>query len=70
MRILALLVTLLIIGFLVTKQLNTPATVGGDEAGIPHSAVPDSKEDLDNLQDNLDNLLEQSTQQRLESVEE
>ncbi len=69
MRILALLVTLLIIGFLVTKQLNTPTTVGGDETGLPHTAAPNSKEDLDNLQDNLDSLLEQSTRQRLEGAE-
>ena len=71
MRLILLLVAVLLIGFLLEKQLNTGSSDTGIENTTSDSAVqaPKNKADLQNLKKDLNKLLQGSANKRAGSTE-
>jgi uncharacterized membrane protein YraQ (UPF0718 family) len=76
MRLVLLLITALIIGFLLEKQLNTSSSDSNTEtySGIPENGAvpnaPKSREDIQNLRKDLNNLMQNTTDKRNDSIEQ
>lgn len=75
MRLVLLLITAVIIGFLLEKQLNTSSSNSNTEgySGIPENGAvpnaPKSREDIQNLRKDLNKLMQNAADKRAESTE-
>jgi uncharacterized membrane protein YraQ (UPF0718 family) len=72
MRLVLLLITAVIIGFLLEKQLNTSSSDSSTKAysGIPENgAAPKSQQDIQKLRKDLNKLMRDTADKRAESTE-
>jgi hypothetical protein len=72
MRLILVLITALVIGFLLEKQLNTQAEIDSAAKGSENSVVPKpprNKEDLQKLRKDLNILIQDSAEKRAKSIE-
>jgi uncharacterized membrane protein YraQ (UPF0718 family) len=76
MRLVLLLITALIIGFLLEKQLNTSSSGSNTEtySGIPENGAvpnaPKSQKEIKNLREDLNNLVLDNADKRNEHIEQ
>lgn len=72
MRLILVLITALVVGFLLEKQLNTQAEIDTASKDSENSVVPkppSNKEDLLKLRKDLNNLIQDSAENRAQSIE-
>lgn len=72
MRLILVLITALVIGFLLEKQLNAQKEIDTASESAENSVVPKApknKDDLQKLRKDLNNLIQDSADKRAKSIE-
>ena len=75
MKLISLLITLLIIGFLANKQLNSgsPFITQEDITGSSHSnipAIPTSLKEVEQFKQDMNEFMEENTKKRFKALED
>lgn len=73
MRLILLLITVVVVGFLLDKQLNTNSTNSNIEASSDNSVVPKpptNKKEILKLKDDLNQLMLDTADKRSERIEQ
>lgn len=73
MRLISLVIVLAMIGYLITTQLNSSSSIESlegvvDDVGAPK--IPTSPKDLPKFEDEINNFMQDSADERLEKFEE